>query len=217
LEVPYSDNEIALALQELIGQENIERGMARVTVTARGDGRWLEQTGCDLSIAVKDLSTTSDSLAPLKLILSQFRVDARRATSGIKSSSYADYQLAWRNAHHAGFDEAVLCNSAGALCEGTRSNIFWARGGTLYTPSLDCGPLPGIARALILEWARDEGTIVREGAFAPMEFGSADEVFTTSSTFGPRPVGSIGDDNFVSPGEITQRLMERWDLEVLSI
>jgi branched-chain amino acid aminotransferase len=209
LNVPYTEPTLTDALNQLIAENGITRGMARITVTARGDGRWFTAEGSDVSIVAKNLPAPGTN-APLRLTQSRFRMESRRATSGTKSTSYADASLAWREAHERGFDEAVLCNSTGALCEGSRSNLFWARGETLFTPSLDCGPLPGIARELIIEWARERGIVVREGAFSPTELNAADEIFTTSATFGPRTVGAFDEDTYAAPGPLTTLLQTVW-------
>lgn len=48
-------------------------------------------------------------------------------------------------------DEVLLANERGELCEGSFTNLFADFGdGTLATPPLDCGLLPGILRAELL-------------------------------------------------------------------
>ena len=61
-----------------------------------------------------------------------------------------------------GADEAVFCNERGEVCEGARSNIFVARGGTLLTPPLASGLLPGVLRAQLLAEGR-----AREAVLTP--------------------------------------------------
>ena len=55
-----------------------------------------------------------------------------------------------------GASEAVMPNTAGMLCEGTGSNIFYVIGEQLITPTLEAGPLAGVTRALVLEWCAGE-------------------------------------------------------------
>ena len=47
---------------------------------------------------------------------------------------------------------------------GNRRNVLVERDGELLTPPLDSGCLAGITRALLLEWAAEEGLPVREAA-----------------------------------------------------
>jgi branched-chain amino acid aminotransferase len=166
-------------------------------------------------------SQSEPSTQRLRLVLSPFRLESRRALSGVKSTSYLDYQLAWQRATRSGFDDAVLCNGNGALCECTRANIFWVRDGRLHTPSLDSGCLPGIARELVLHWATEDGVAIKEGIFSPHELAGADEAFLTSATQGPRAVAwhaiNEQDDSpheFAAPGSLTVRLQQRWQIAV---
>ncbi len=48
-------------------------------------------------------------------------------------------------------DEAVLINDRGEVTEGTRTNLFVARGGVLLTPPVSCGLLDGTLRRAMLE------------------------------------------------------------------
>jgi 4-amino-4-deoxychorismate lyase len=77
--------------------------------------------------------------------------------------------------------EGLFLNESGHICEGIVSNVFWLRGGILYTPSLECGPLAGVTRAYVMEMAASFGIRICEGAFRPEELASADEVFVTNS------------------------------------
>jgi branched-subunit amino acid aminotransferase/4-amino-4-deoxychorismate lyase len=203
----------------VIAANKVENGVLRITLLRRGDGRWNTAEGSDLLVIAKSVQTSTGTMSTqrLQLVLSPFRLEARRALAGLKSTSYLDYQIAWEQATRSGFDEAVLCNGSGALCECARANLFWIRDGFLYTPSVESGCLPGIARELMLGWAHEHGIAVKEGLFSPHELAAADEVFVTSATQGPRAVASFAlsaeDDqphNFSAPGNVTTMLQVRW-------
>ena len=76
----------------------------------------------------------------------------RGALAGLKTTSYAENVVALAYADERGGDEAIFANLAGHLCEGTGSNVFYAVGGELRTPTLASGCLAGITRELLLEW-----------------------------------------------------------------
>jgi len=218
IELPYDDSAIEAALQATIERNAVHDGFARLTLTLRADGRWSQALGSDLTIFAAP--RTPLTLDGLKVMLSSYRLDARRPLAGVKTTSYLEHQWIWREAHERGFDEAIFCNSQGVLCEGARSNLFWVRGGELFTPALASGCLPGIARASLLEWAASLRIRVHEGAFSPQELVAADEVFLTSATSGPRAVQSFvlepneTTETYASPGPVTQSLQERWQEEV---
>ena len=119
--------------------------------------------------------------------------------AGFKTTSYADNVVALARANAVGATEALFANTQGDLCEGTGSNVFVVVGDRLITPPLSSGCLPGITRALVLEWIGAEETAV------PMSvLREADEVFITSSTRDISPVHSI-DGQLVThaPGPVT--------------
>ena len=76
----------------------------------------------------------------------------RGALAGLKTTSYAENVVALAYAAERGATEAVFANTAGHLCEGTGSNVFYVVEGELRTPTLAAGCLAGISRALLLEW-----------------------------------------------------------------
>ena len=215
LDVPldWSDAEIANALEAVLRANEIKSGIARLTATARRDGRWNAQTGGDLLIMAQPRAP-ENTVAPLRLTLSAFRLDARRPLAGIKSTSYAEYSRIAREAQNRGFDEAVICNGHSVLCECARANLFWARGETIFTPSLQTGCLPGVARRFVLECCAPEGIETREGAFSLFDLTDADEVFLTAATTGPRAAISLSwgeeENSYAAPGPMTQKLQAMW-------
>ena len=101
----------------------------------------------------------------------------RGALAGLKTTSYAENVIALARAAEHGATEAIFPNTAGNLCEGTGTNVFYVVDGELRTPTLDAGCLAGVTRALILEWFG--GREVDE----PVEvLERASEIFLASTT-----------------------------------
>jgi branched-chain amino acid aminotransferase len=99
------------------------------------------------------------------------------STAGLKTTSYAENVVALAHAKERGAAEAVLANTAGALCEGTGSNVFVVVGGELLTPPLSSGCLAGVTRGLVLECVDDRDLAASPG---PMTV-RAGEVFAARS------------------------------------
>ncbi|HEY3175390.1 MAG TPA: aminotransferase class IV [Candidatus Polarisedimenticolia bacterium] len=126
----------------------------------------------------------------------------------IKSTNLLNNILAAQQAKDAGAAEAILCNTAGFLAEGTLTNVFFVKDGAVRTPSLDCGILSGVTRDLLLELGPRGGLTFEQGRYRAEDLSEADEIFVTSTTreilpvalLDGRPVGSG------SRGPITQRL-----------
>ncbi len=100
---------------------------------------------------------------------------------GVKSTSYAVNMAAEAEARARGADDAVFVTQDGLVLEGPVTNLWWRRGSTLYTPSLDLGILAGVTRETLLDLAPAIGYEIREGRFPLVDLRSAEEAFTSSS------------------------------------
>jgi branched-chain amino acid aminotransferase len=128
------------------------------------------------------------------------------ATAGLKTTSYAENVIALAHAAERGGTEAVFANTAGDLCEGTGSNVFYVVDGELRTPTLASGCLAGVTRALVVQWcgARE----VDEPLASVLE--SASEVFLASTTRDVQAVSRWDHRDLPAPGPVTQRCAQTW-------
>jgi branched-chain amino acid aminotransferase len=124
------------------------------------------------------------------------------ATAGLKTTSYADNVVALARAHQTGAHEAIFANTRDELCEGTGTNVFVGSGGELVTPPLSSGCLPGVTRALLIEWIGD----VVERPLPLAALAAADEAFLASSTRDVQPIRLVDGVPLPScPGPQTER------------
>ncbi len=111
------------------------------------------------------------------------------------SGQYTASVLAKRLAKSNGFDEAIFCDPAGYVCEGTGENLFLVRRGVLKTPPAHAAILPGITRDSVLSMARAMGgelkLEVREEPFARDELFLADELFFTGTAAEITPIREV--------------------------
>ena len=121
------------------------------------------------------------------------RAEAPWLLGGVKSTSYAVNMAAEAEARTRGADDAVFVRDDGVVLEGPVTNMWWRRGETLHTPSLELGILAGVTRAVLFELARASGYEVEEGAYPLDGLLGADEAFTTSSVREVMPVVAIDD------------------------
>lgn len=121
-----------------------------------------------------------------------------------KSMNYGDCILEKRRAGSLGADEMIFLNSRGEICEGTTTNIFFVKNGTIYTPPLSCGLLPGILRHFLMESFPVEECILRKEDASQM-----DECFVTNSLMGVMPVTALGSKEYISH-TVTRRCMEAY-------
>ncbi len=124
------------------------------------------------------------------------RAEAPWLLGGVKSTSYAVNMAAESEARRRGADDAVFVRDDGIVLEGPVTNVWWRRGQTLRTPSLDLGILAGVTRAALLEAAPAAGYAVEQGAFALDDVLGAGEVFTSSSVREVMPVVALDGRRF---------------------
>ena len=128
------------------------------------------------------------------------------ATAGLKTTSYAENVIALAHAHRHGGTEALFANTAGNLCEGTGSNVFYVVDGELRTPSLASGCLAGISRELVLEWC---GATEVDEPLAEVR-ARASEAFLVSTTRDVQAIARWDDRDLPAPGPVTRRCAETW-------
>jgi branched-chain amino acid aminotransferase len=124
---------------------------------------------------------------------------------------YLNSVLAKIEASKAGYDEAILLDQRGSVCEGTGENVFVIRDGEIATPPYSASILDGINRRSVMEIARDLGYRVVERDIAREELALADEVFLTGTAAELTPVREIDDIEIGPPGEITRQVQRVFD------
>jgi branched-chain amino acid aminotransferase len=122
------------------------------------------------------------------------------------SGQYLNSVLAKIEAQKSGYEEAILLDDKGHVCEGTGENVYIVRDGVIYTPPATASILWGINRMSILEIARDLGYEVVERDIARSEMPLADEMFLSGTAAELVPVREIDDIEIGTPGPITREL-----------
>ena len=94
----------------------------------------------------------------------------------------------------AGYEEAILLDDNGNVCEGTGENVFVVKDGVIYTPPQTAGDprrhQPQVGASQI---ARDLGYELVERDIARAELALADEVFLTGTAAELTPLREIDD------------------------
>ncbi len=124
------------------------------------------------------------------------------------SGQYLNSVLAKIESLKAGYDEAILLDDKGNVCEGTGENIFVIKAGAICTPPQTAAILDGINRKSAIQIARDLGYEVVERDVARAELALADEVFLTGTAAELTPLREIDDIAIGdgTPGPITREI-----------
>lgn len=210
---PIDVDAVSKAVAETVAANTpVGPGRVRITVTS-GDGPLGSDRGTGPATLVVLAVPQQPWAATTSALVVPWRRNERSALVDVKSTSYAENVVALAHAHAAGFSEALLLDTRGFLSEGTGTNVFLVRGGQVATPGLDCGPLQGVTRELVIEWSRDAGIDVDQARLTLADLASADEVFLTSSTRDVHPVTRLaveetGLELELAAGPVTARIAD---------
>jgi branched-chain amino acid aminotransferase len=129
------------------------------------------------------------------------------------SGQYLNSVLAKVDSVKSGYDEAILLDDHGYVCEGTGENIYVVRDGVIATPGQSNSILDGITRRSIMQLASDLGYSVVERDIARAEMYLADEVFLSGTAAEIVPVREVDDQTVGTgqPGEITRVIQAAFD------
>jgi branched-chain amino acid aminotransferase len=204
---------IAAVLDE--GEGRITR--LRVTVTSGLGPLGLQRTAGPLTVTVA--GSEGARLPTCSAVRVPWRRNEYSALAGVKTTSSGENALMYAYAASCGANEAILGNGKGDLCEAISANVFVEANGEILTPPLSSGCLPGVARALALEWGVAEGMpvrLAREGELAYLPTldrvaQRAAAMAITSATRGVQQV-TVLDRVDVVPGVLLGRLKTLWEL-----
>jgi branched-chain amino acid aminotransferase len=129
------------------------------------------------------------------------------------SGQYLNSVLAKIESLKAGYEEGILLDDKGRVCEGTGENIFVVKDGVIYTPPQAASILDGINRKSCIQIARDLGREVIERDIARAELALADEVFLTGTAAELTPMREIDDIPIGEgrPGPVTREIQRVFD------
>ncbi|MGH2803587.1 MAG: branched-chain amino acid transaminase [Thermoleophilaceae bacterium] len=129
------------------------------------------------------------------------------------SGQYLNSVLAKIESLKSGYDEAILLDDSGNVCEGSGENVFVIKQGVIHTPPQAASILDGINRKSCIQIARDLGYEVVERDIARAEVALADEVFLTGTAAELTPLREIDDLEIGAgePGPITREIQAAFD------
>ena len=114
-------------------------------------------------------------------------IPARAKVNG----AYVNSVLAKQDALDSGYDDCILLDAQGHVCELSAANLFIVRDGTLITPDTASDILEGINRRTVLKIARELGIPCVERAIDLTELYLADEMFACGTSAYVAPVKEV--------------------------
>lgn len=219
--IPYTQEELRAATHELISANGLTECYIR-PIVFRGYGQmglFPLEAPVDVSIAAWPwgayLGEEGKQRGIRAKVSSWRRIPHDSLIPAAKASGqYLNSVLAKIEASKAGYQEAILLDAHGFVCEGSGENIYVVRDGVVLTPPQTASILDGINRRSILTIARDLGIEVVERDLTRAELYLADEVFLSGTAAELCPVSEI-DDHLIGgtgePGPVTRRIAQVFD------
>ena len=126
---------------------------------------------------------------------------------------YLNSVLAKIETHKAGYDEAILLDEHGMVCEGSGENIFVVHDGVIATPPQTASILDGISRRSVIQIARDHGFAIVERDIARAELYLAEEIFMCGTAAELVPVREVDDHQIGAgePGPLTKAIQATYE------
>jgi len=188
------------SLQEEIVSLLLKNGhhqMARIRITVfRGDGGLYDAVNHIPNYIIQSWPLPDESGAwnSNGLVLGIYN-DAKKSCdvlSNLKHNNFLPYVMAAMHAKNEKWNDAILLNTAGRICDSTIANIFTVKDDLVCTPSLAEGCIAGIMRKNMLQELAKMNLRVLETELTIDDLLAADEVFLTNSIHHMRWVRSIG-------------------------
>jgi branched-chain amino acid aminotransferase len=217
LQLPFSTDEIAEATRELIRRNGLRSCYIR-PLAFRGYGEMglYADSPMEVIVAVWPwgayLGDESKRTGIRAKVSSWRRISPAGLIPHAKASGqYLNSILAKTESKNAGYEEAILLDERGFVCEGSGENIFVVRDGEIVTPPHVAAILDGINRKSVIQIARDLGYTVVERDVARAELYLAEEIFLTGTAAELVPVREVDDHPIGEPGEITRVVQARFE------
>jgi branched-chain amino acid aminotransferase len=217
LQLPFSIDEIAEATRELIRRNGLRSCYIR-PLAFRGYGEMglYADSPMEVTIAVWPWGAYLGDEGKRNGIRAKVSSWRRISPAGLiphakASGQYLNSILAKTESKKAGYEEAILLDERGFVCEGSGENIFVVRDGEIVTPGHVAAILDGINRKSVIQIARDLGYTVVERDIARAELYLAEEIFFTGTAAELVPVREVDDHPIGEPGEITRVVQAKFE------
>jgi len=218
--VPYAEEELRAATREVVARNGLRSCYIR-PIVYRGSGQMgLNPLDAPVDVAIACwewgayLGEEGKRKGVRAKVSSWERISPRSLIPHAKASGqYLNSVLAKIEATKAGYEEAILLDEHGHVCEGTGENVYVVRDGEISTPGQHNSILDGITRRSIIQIAQDLGYTVLERNVARAEMYLADEMFMSGTAAELVPVREVDDHKIGTgePGEITRVLQAAFD------
>jgi len=225
INLPLSEEEIFLIVQELVKQNELLETDARLRITLTPGSQpaqaiaepQVPNISPTLLITVTPLPQSINQANQQGIAVITLGPDFIRGNQpSLKSLSFLASKTALRQAHNSGCSEAIMADAQGNLTEAALSNVFLVQDNRLLHPLNDGRILAGRTRQWVLRLAAENGLDCTEQNLTLIDLKNSDEVFLCNSIREILPVVNIdgiqvGDGQ---PGNITKHIQQLYGQDI---
>ncbi|MDQ1144697.1 D-alanine transaminase [Bacillus sp. SORGH_AS 510] len=215
--LPYTIDECSAMLVDLVTKNHLVEGIIYMQITRgtapRNHVFPAKEVVPTLVAYTKEVARPVESLANgVKTICME---DIRWLRCDIKSLNLLGNLLAKQRAAEQGCFEAIQ-HRGDQVTEGSSSNVFIVKNGTVITHESNELILKGITKDVILQICSQNNIPVEERTFTVAELAAADEVFLSSTTSEVMPIIELEGVKVKDgmPGPITRKLQSLFTVEI---
>jgi branched-subunit amino acid aminotransferase/4-amino-4-deoxychorismate lyase len=218
----YDEENLWLVIRELLRQNDAAKGSAYVRITVFGAE--LNSLSTPKGVTTHTFAHVRPFTPPkpekyktgVNVRISSFRTSPHNPIAGHNTICFLPMILARRAAWERGLDEVFVQNTEGGICEGTTSNLFIVKEGSIYTPPARDGIQLEVSRQVVIDIAKQMSNPVKERRISQKMLMEAEEIFITNSLIEVMPVREI-DGTLIgsgTPGPITIGLIKNYRKKV---
>lgn len=137
----------------------------------------------------------------------------QRCLPTYKTGNYLSAWLAKTAAQQMAAQEAILVDASGNWLETSTGNLWGWQDGSWWTPSLEAGILPGVARSQIISWLTSHNHQVKEEPWSPEIVKKFEAITYTNSVVEVVPIHTVIAEQRVT-GELTWIRYNPYHLEL---
>ncbi|MDA9689223.1 bifunctional chorismate-binding protein/class IV aminotransferase [Betaproteobacteria bacterium] len=178
LGIPYNLDEIEFLVQEYIcNTKDLNIGLWKIRVALSATGELNIKHGRLEDIIENSVVFWANDLIGKTAGVTNSNDPLLRHKTNLRAS----YDLAYTEAEKNGGFDAIFVNEKNEVTEGGRSNFFIKKKGVMLTPPLECGLLPGIMRAELLN---SRGILIREEVIKKSDVNAGAEIYLCNALRG---------------------------------
>lgn len=161
-------------IEQLLPYNKVVSGFVKVIISRDAESKGYLPLSNNSRVLIETIDGLNEQKPLATYCISKYK--AHRVVNA-KTLSSLNYVMSLVEATQNKFDNALLLNDAGKICEFASGNIFWMKNGKLYTPSDELPLISGSIRERIFNLYKGE---LVEGVFDVSELDDAEEIFMTN-------------------------------------